>query len=145
MVYREKKSKVVAAVCCLLMQVWTGALGEEIMSLYNDSSAQWWYILLHRGLQSRTNPRNRCVCRCCWCFMCAVFVKVGEGKGWISEISAECVSLYVCLPISVILWVTSVSCCWSWFCECVCVCARNFFVCLFLCCRLRALAEEGYD
>lgn len=110
MVHCEKKSKVVAVVC-LLMGVWTGVLSEEIMSLYNDSSVQWWYILLHRGLQSRTNPRNWCVCvfgfQCVQCF----YFLSGWRKEWLSKISSDCVrvSLYACLPINVILSVTSVS------------------------------------
>lgn len=58
-------------------------------------------------------------------------------------ISAECDSVYFCLPIGVIFWVISVSCYWS---DAVCFCERFFFfLCLFLCCRLRALTEEGYD
>lgn len=95
MVCQEKKSKVVA-VECLLMRVWTGALGEEIMSLYNDSSAQWWYILLHWGLQSRTNPRNSVCVYSCWIFSvcCFYLFESGWGKGWRSMNVFHSISTY---------------------------------------------------
>lgn len=129
MVCWEKKSKVVAAECGLLMWVWTGALSEEIMSLYNDSSAQWWCILLHPGLQSRTNARSVCVCAYVDFSLCAVFcVWSWWEKGWISM---NLLNMYHSMPtcqchlgyISVMLLVMILCV----FCLCECLCAWNYF------------------
>lgn len=50
---------------------------------------------------------------------------------------------FLCLPVSVILWVASVSCSWS---DAVCLPVRCVMRCLFFpCCRSRVQTEEGYD
>lgn len=109
-------------------------LGAKIMSWCNDSSARWWYILLRRGPQSRTDPRNRFVCVCaCVCFLCVLCFHVSESE-WRKRVNKSDVWVWITRPpayqchppsrISVMLLDRMLG-------------RRRVFLCLFCCCLSR--------